>query len=321
MKKKALKRMLKDAMAQIAALRAPADAGPSIAAWLPTYRSIIATRGYNPQTIKNRSGSIKHIETLWGSRPLRGLKPHEIASRLRLLTPPTAIRVLSELRDLYQEAIANGEAEHSPAMSIKPPKHRGLRERMKFESWQSMRELSVAHPQRWVKALLLLAILTGQRRGDLAKMRFDDIHDGHLHVEQIKKAGKPRGARVAIPLTLRMDAAGMTLGEVIEVCRACAAPGPTLLRKAGGGPIEMSSLSARVHELMVAVHGPDGYERHKWPSLHEIRSLAARMLIEQGLTIQQVQTLLGHSNREMTELYLNDRGLSADEWKRVALPA
>ena len=123
------------------------------------------------------------------SRPLRALKPHEIASRLRLLTPPTAIRVLSELRDLKQEAIANGEAENSPAMSIKPPKHRGLRERMKFESWQSMRELSVAHPQRWVKALLLLAILTGQRRGDLAKMRFDDIHDGHLHVEHRGRAG------------------------------------------------------------------------------------------------------------------------------------
>lgn len=32
-----------------------------------------------------------------------------------------------------------------------------------------------------------------------------------------------------------------------------------------------------------------------------------------------MQTLLGHSELEMTELYLNDRGLSRHEWKRVAV--
>ena len=34
-----------------------------------------------------------------------------------------------------------------------------------------------------------------------------------------------------------------------------------------------------------------------------------------------MQTLLGHSDIEMTELYLHDRGLSRREWKRVAVPA
>jgi len=34
-----------------------------------------------------------------------------------------------------------------------------------------------------------------------------------------------------------------------------------------------------------------------------------------------VQTLLGHSELEMTELYLNDRGLSRNEWKRVEVAA
>ena len=34
-----------------------------------------------------------------------------------------------------------------------------------------------------------------------------------------------------------------------------------------------------------------------------------------------VQTMLGHSELEMTELYLNDRGLSRNEWKRVEVAA
>lgn len=321
MKKKALKRMLKDALAQIAALRAPApvDMGPSLSSWLPTYRTIIEQRGYNPQTLKNRRGSIKHIEALWGARPLRGLKPHEVASKLKLLTPPTAIRVLSELRDLYQEAIVNGEAESSPATSVKPPKHRGLRERMTFDTWGSMRTLSQASPQRWVQALLLLALVTGQRRGDLAKMRFDDVVDGHLHVEQLKKAGKPLGARVAIPLSLRMDAIGMTVGDVIEFCQDCGKPGATMLRQANGRPIEPSSLSARFCEHIKAVLGASDPGTYRRSSLHEVRSLSARTYIAQGLTILQVQTLLGHKHSEMTDLYLNDRGLTAAEWKRVEL--
>lgn len=66
-------------------------------------------------------------------------------------------------------------------------------------------------------------------------MRFDDVVDGHLQIEQQKQAGKGYGARVAIPLTLRLDAVGMTLAEVIDLCRDIGEPGPMLLRKAGCG--------------------------------------------------------------------------------------
>lgn len=319
MKKSKLKRLLKDALRQLAALRAPVDAGPTLAEWLPTYRTIIAGRGLQQQTLKNRRSSIKHIEALWGGQRLRSLRPHEITTKIKLLTPPSAIRVLSELRDLYQEAIANGEAETSPAMHVKPPRHKGLRKRLTFAHWQGLLQLAETGRQLWFKGLLLVAIATGQRRADLAKMKFDDVVDGHLHVEQQKKAGKPTGARVAIPLSLRLTAIGMTVGDVIEFCRSYGRPGPTLLRTAGGRPIEMSSLSARFHEHMVSMLGAAAYQQYEWPSLHECRSLSARSYLEQGLTMEQVQTLLGHKHSEMTALYLDDRGLTAGVWKRVAL--
>ena len=93
------------------------------------------------------------------------------------------------------------------------------------------------------------------------------------------------------------------------------------MRKAGGGVIEESSLSARFHECILAVLGPSAHGPYEWPSLHEARSLSARMYLQQGLPPEVVQTLLGHSDIEMTEMYLNDRGLSAHQWKRVAVPA
>jgi len=103
---------------------------------------------------------------------------------------------------------------------------------------------------------------------------------------------------------------------VIEFCRSIGKPGPTLLRKAGGGAIQVSSLSTRFHECIVLALGADAHELHTWPSLHEVRSLSARLYKAQHL---DTQTLLGHKHREMTELYEDDRGLSAREWKHLAI--
>lgn len=291
--------------------------GETLAAWLDTFRAIMNGRGYTAQTIKNRSTSLRFIELHLGARPLRAIKPHEVATLLKKCSPHKAGRVLMELRDVYVEAIANGAAETNPAAHVKKPASPGIRKRLTLETWQAMHELAKAGPQRWVPVMLLLGLHTGQRRADLAKMKFSDVVDGHLRVEQQKKARKKVGARVAIPLDLRLKATGMTLGEVIELCRGIGKPGDTLLRQANGRAIEMSSLSARFREHIVTVCGPDAYEQFEWPSLHEVRSLSARTYMAEGKTPAQVQTLLGHKHAEMTALYLDDRGLTSADWKLV----
>lgn len=332
MKKRKLKKLLKQALQQLAVMQLPAGQpvakpaandppavkGLTVAEWLTTYRSIIGQRGYNPQTIKNRTTSINHIEATWGAMQLRAIRPVDISTALKQWSPHTAVRVLGELRDVYVEAIANGAAESSPAAHVKRPKAPGLRKRLTLETWQAMLNLARHGRQRWVPAMLLLALATGQRRADLAKMRFDDVVDGHLRVEQQKKAGKPQGARVAIPLSLRLAATGTTLGDVIEHCRGIGAPGDTLLRKANGKPIEMSSLSARFRGLIVKACGPDAYKQFEWPSLHEVRSLSARTYVAEGMPADVAQTLLGHNDVEMTQVYLDDRGLTDGDWKHVS---
>lgn len=317
MKKKKLKQLLKAALRQISQGTAANDAGPTLAEWLVTYRKAIAERGYHVQTLRNRAAALKHVEAMWGALPLHGIRPVDIATKLKLFTPHTARRVLGELRDVFVEAINNGAAETNPAAHVKPPASPGLRKRLTLDIWHAMLTLARTGPQRWVVAMLLLALHTGQRRADLAKMRFDDVVDGCLRVEQQKKARKLIGARVAIPLTLRLDATGMTLGDVIEFCRTVGEPGDTLVRQASGRPLEMSSLSARFHELIQAACGPDAYERFEWPSLHEVRSLSARTYIAEGMEPNTVQTLLGHKHAEMTKVYLDDRGLTEAEWKTV----
>lgn len=45
--------------------------------------------------------------------------------------------------------------------------------------------------------------------------------------------------------------------------------------------------------------------------------LPVRLYRSQGI---QTQHLLGHKNQEMTDKYNDDRGLSAAEWKHLAIP-
>ena len=107
----------------------------------------------------------------------------------------------------------------------------------------------------------------------------------------------------------------MSLGEVVELCKTVGKPGEYLLRKANGSPLEVSSLSARFHELIKSALGPSAYGDRQWPSLHEVRSLAAREYRKQGLS--DVQGVLGHKHAEMTALYEDSRDLDDEGTWRV----
>lgn len=301
-------------------------AGPAadrtVSAWLDIHWAAIMRRGYKAQTLRNRAALVGHIRRIWGRVPLAELRPQHVAIGLQEFVPGmlhTGRRVLGELREVLSDAAANDWAATNAAANAKLPAPKVRRKRLTLDVWVDMVAAAQASRQAWVQCMLLLAVLTGQRRADLAAMRFDHIVTDEagqqfLRVEQQKQAGKGYGARVEIPLALRLDAVGLSLADVIDLCRECGKPGPTLLRTAGGAALEVSSLSARFQECIQAVCPPDAYGSDEWPSLHEARSLAARLYDSEG---HDVQTLLGHSAKEMTELYLDDRGLTAREWKRV----
>lgn len=325
MKKKKLKLLLKALQAAESARAAELERahGQPFNKWLDAYESILRQRPCSEHTRKNHLSNIAHLRRLWGAVPINDLKPLAIKSALHEFdgAPSTAYRVLSELREAYMEAVGNGEAESNPALLVRQQRWAVKRHRLTLQMWQSMRTLASTSPQRWVESMLLLALVTGQRRADLGNWRFDDIVTGedgaqYLRVEQQKKSGKPIGARIEIPLALRLDVIGVSLADVIEHCRNSAKPGPTLLRRVGGGPLELSSLSARFHEHIVAVLGPGALKLYEWPSLHETRSLSAWLYDQQGV---DVQTLLGHTAAEMTAVYLDRRDIRTHEWRRVAV--
>lgn len=297
----------------------PESVKTTINCWMDIYEeNALSQSEYKEQTIRNRRGVFKHIRKLWGDSVLTELKPFEITSKLKTIkesSPCTAQRILAELRQMYQEAIANNYAEGNPALHVKNFKVKVLRKRLSWETWKAMYVYSIEDcTQRWVPIMLLLALITGQRRADLARMKYSDISNGYLYIEQQKQAGKGYGARVALPLNLKLVGLKLTLGDVIIRSRRTAPKGETILRKSNGLPLELSSLSISFMKCLKAVVPEDKYIKGERPSLHEIRSLSARRYHAQGV---DTQTLLGHKHAEMTAVYEDSRGLDAHKYKKL----
>jgi integrase len=283
----------------------------SLADWADVYDKIIDSKQVCAKTKANRRNAVAHVLRALGARTISSIRPHEVASMVNSHAaghPQTAKRVLFEARDIFGEAMNYGWIDRNPAISVKAPVVRIQRKRLSLEQWQEIHAYAAASMPPWVARMLTLAVITGQRRSDLVKMRFADVWDGHLHIEQAKT-----GTRLALPLALRLDAVGMTLGEAIEDCRAYSTGTEFMLRKHDGHQLGDASLSARFETAREAViQSTAGIPA----SLHECRSLSERLYRAQGI---DTMILLGHKHQAMTDIYNDDRGLTKGKWKTLAL--
>jgi integrase len=207
----------------------------------------------------------------------------------------------SVLSDIFREAIVEGRASVNPVDPTRAPKIEVSRQRLTFEQFQAIRRTAEQQPA-WFGLAMDLALVTGQRREDIANMKFSNIYDGRLHIIQIKT-----GAMIAVPLSLSLESAGLKLSAVVDRCRLVSRC--DYLISAG---IRKNSPDGSIH--------PDGLTKgfvkarknagialsETPPTFHEIRSLAGR-LYEKEYGKDFAQKLLGHKSEKMTEKYLDMR--------------
>jgi integrase len=133
--------------------------------------------------------------------------------------------------------------------------------------------------QRLAYALLLH---TGQRVGDVARMRRSDIVDGELHVIQEKT-----GTELHLPIVDDLDRA----------MRAYPANGLALIGAPNGRPMTTKGLSAMIR---------DAVEEAGLPAKcvpHGLRKAAMRRLAEDGKTDKQIAAVSGHKTLREVERY------------------
>ena len=292
--------------------------------WSEIYVPLVDAKPITQKTRLNRQAHIRRIIGVLGQRRIGAIRPHEISNLIvgvHKTYPVAAKRTLVEIRCMLDEAIANGWIDSNPAKAVRMPHAKVRRRRLALDEWCAIYDHAKANRPPWVHRLFLLALVTGQRRGDVAKMRFGDVWNDaagqpHLHVVQQKT-----GMRLAIPIALRLNSIGVSVGEAIEMCRDYApvegSGDGCLLRKTTGRPPCPESMSWRFEQSREAVLPPESGPIRP-PTLHECRSLAAREYRKQNINTMM---LLGHSKQSMTDLYHNDRGLEAKSgtWRTVEL--
>lgn len=310
------------AEARRSAIITPTVSGITVAEFEPKYWKIVdREQPIKANTRRTRRSILKRVIAALGPTPVAAVSVAQCAGIITPLAEDGKGRMAQAVRSgligFFAIACSEGLRVDNPAKLTLQPVAKVKRARLTLETWQAIFDNAGGEP--WERNAMLLALVTGQRLEDVARMGPKDVRDGFLHVEQQKNKrdvddGEDECTRIRISLSLRLNAIGMTVGQVIERCRD-------------------SVLSRHfIHHVKSGTHRKRGDAVHQntisraftraqrrsgltWkkspPTFHEQRSLAERLYAAQGL---KTQTLLGHKDARMTAVYHDSRGA---EWLEV----
>lgn len=194
--------------------------------------------------------------------------------------PHAGVKVLRLLRKLFGVAIDEEWIEIDPTDRVSyTPAYKGWR------AWTD--EERAAYEARWPigstpRLVYALGLYTGQRRGDLCRMRWADIVDGEVHIIQ-EKTGKE--------LWLPIHPA------LAEVLAATPRRDACILVTQYGRPFSDKALGMRMMAWTDSAGLPAG------ATIHGLRKTLGKLLAESGATTRELMDILGHDAIAHAELY------------------
>lgn len=287
----------------------------TVADWALEYQGIyIDTRNAAANTIATLKTCIRAITgSDFAKKPLRAVTTKDCSEFIDVAAVARGARmagvIRSCLQDMFREAGVKGHIDggFNPVTITRKPNAEVMRDRLSLEQFLRIRE-QVKHA--WERNAMNLALVSGQRREDIALAKFADIRDGYWYCAQGKT-----GMKIRIPLSLRLEAAELSVGDVVKQCRDNVVS-PYLIHHAKkrtlsqpGDPVWKDTISKAfaAARAKAGIAWQDGREP---PTFHEIRSLAER-LYEKEMGGAFTQKLLGHKSAKMTAVYHDARG---SEW-------
>ncbi|QIX94218.1 site-specific integrase [Cedecea sp. FDAARGOS_727] len=289
--------------------------------WLDRYCSIqderLKSGDIRPNTYKQKAKPIALLRARVGMKTISMVDVRDIAQILDEYIADGQARMAQVIRsvliDVFKEAQHAGEVPpgYNPALATKQPRRKITRQRLNLEEWKKIFAIADVN-HRYLGNAMLLAVVTGQRLGDISKMKFSDIWDDHLHVIQEKT-----GSKIAIPLSLRCNAIDWCLRDVVARCRDYAVS-PYMVHFFRA--TSQAERGAQVKSNTITMNFSKARDRAEidWgegtpATFHEQRSLSERLYEAQGVDTKK---LLGHKSQKQTDQYHDDRG---KDWTTLAI--
>lgn len=279
-------------------------------AWLDRYADIIQRRELKEKTMVNHRSRMRIFRAHFQDKSVCDFTTKDIADFLNGYVhqgmSASAKLMRGTLLDIFREAVADGIIQHNPVDASRNPKVEIKRARLLLGEYLTIRDAAARFPT-WCRIAMDIALVTGQRISDICNMRWANIIDLRLRIEQEKT-----GAKITLPLDLSIQ--GMSLESLLEECWKLSAGREYILVSRKGEKIAqrtMTNYFTKSRQLTTLSWG----EGKEPPSFHEIRSLSARLYTD-AHSGEFAQHLLGHKSAEMTARYQDSRG---SEWDDIQI--
>lgn len=305
--------------------------GETFSDWLNKYAEVLKRRNLADNTMRQHKWRIKTMEQQFGAEPfVHLLETRHWAEWLDTFTEQdktrSAIAWRSWLLDCFNAAIAAGWVDRNPIEPIRAPTTIVKRDRLSLEAARAIICVAREQKDQWIARSIELALITAQRREDIASLQFRkrDAASGWVESDSLYVTQQKTGARLAIPLTLAMPEIGMTLGDAIDACRDHIASRWLIHQtnphgnSPAGSQIWRDTITRRFADMRDEAarrsETPLWRQDKEPPSFHELRSLSLRLhTARHGKDF--AQALAGHKDARTTDTYRDIRG---SEWVKLS---
>lgn len=269
-------------------------------------RSPITVRGYvsDIQLFMrwfNKKNEVSFELQNWAPADLRNYRQFLIDSGAK---PPTINRKLAALVAYGHWAVQSERIDRNPALHIRSMERAPLSPKWLDKSQRAalvraidndLRISRQRYPRLWVMrlrdaAMVITLLNTGLRVGELCSLRTSDVHLSERKGTIIVRAGKGQKYRI-VPLN---GSTRQLIGDWLSVRPETNAV--SLFVGQRNSPVGTHSIQRAVERYATAA----GLEN---VTPHTLRHSFAKALIDEGVTLDKVAALLGHSNLNTTRIY------------------
>lgn len=253
----------------------------TVNAILDRYHAEYVPHELAPLTQKDYGRHIAKIRARWGHCIAADLKPKDFADFLhaegRRKGRIQRVRTLAVCSGAFTEAVSSYYwLERNPLRDVKRPKNPPRDRLVEEHEFQAVRALA---PYK-LKLAMDLAVMTGQRQGDILNFKWAAIQGMEMHLQQGKT-----GKRLAIEITPDLEA-------VLDKCWQFENRGEYVLGAIHGGRFSSQGFRAGWQRTINRYCHRGGVRF----TFHDLRALAATRCATPEIAMR----LLGHSNISMT---------------------
>ncbi len=251
-------------------------------------------KAYSPSTVKTYKNEFAQFLSFFETRDLVAIEKSEIESFVAHLITKYKIsetkqnQLINAIKFYYEQVLGKPREYYN----IQRPK-RAL-ELPNVLSLEEVQRLIHAPENLKHKAMLCTIYSAGLRSGELLQLRVRDVHsdDGYLFIKGAK-GKKDRRTVLSEKLTL-------LLRQYYKEYR----PSYWLFEGQDGGQYSSRSLQKIFRRAVEKANV------NPWATLHTLRHSFATHCLQQGVSMRQVQTMLGHNSPKTTQIYTHVLGIS-----------